>query len=176
MLTQIFYNLYANSLLFHDLSHFLCSNILHFFTKIRSKWLPRPFPMGRSLYSRRTHWWSSMVPQSRSDPLTPCSFPKKGKWKTKIMNLKWVVGRRDEWDRERNQRLTERCEWDREMMNQMYWPVHLILFWYTSCFSTKPLLFDLVCLSFFCYFILFYFIFVFREERHKGEDKIHFYP
>ena len=63
-----------------------------------------------SLCSRRTHWRSSTILQSRLDPLTPCSFPKKAKWETKIMNLKWVVGRRDEWDKERNQRLRERCE------------------------------------------------------------------
>ena len=79
MLTQIFYNLYANSLLFHDLCPPLCSNILHFFTKIRSKRLLKPFSMGQSLYSRRTHRRSSVVLQSRSDPLTPCLFPKKAK-------------------------------------------------------------------------------------------------
>ena len=32
----------SHSLLFHDLSPSLCSNILHFFTKIRSKRLLRP--------------------------------------------------------------------------------------------------------------------------------------
>ena len=50
--SNILRSLYANSLLFHDLSLSLCSNILHFFTKIRSKRLLRPFSMGRSLCSR----------------------------------------------------------------------------------------------------------------------------
>ena len=43
-------------------------------------------------------------------------------------------------------------------------------------------LFDLVCLSFFfvvvfvLFCFVFVFVFVFSGERHKSEDKIHFYP